>query len=145
MNRLLIAVLLGNLFSLACVAGIDIAVDIKDVRNDKGNILVSIFSSPDGFPSDYKQAAQLASVQASSNGVSVVFTNLASGTYAIAVCHDENADGQMNRKFYGPPKEGYGLFKAQKPRMGPPQFVDSAFDAGKSNMNVTVSITYPED
>jgi uncharacterized protein (DUF2141 family) len=127
------------------VAGIDISLEIEEIRSDTGEILISLFASGDGFPGDHKQAVQLSSVKASTNGVSVVFTNVVPGAYAVSVCHDENSDGQMNRKFYGPPKEGYGLYRKEKPRMGPPQFQDSVFDVGTSNLSLTVSLLYPED
>ena len=145
MKKSIAAAALSLFLSLGCIAGIDISVDIGGIASDKGDVLVSLFSSSEGFPSDHKLAAQSSSLRASTNGVSVVFTNVAPGSYAIAVCHDENTDGQMNRKFYGPPKEGYGLYRKQKPRMGPPLFAESVFDVGTSNMNVNVTVVYPED
>ena len=36
------------------------------------------------------------------------FNDIPPGTYAIAVFHDENANGKLDKNFLGIPCEGYG-------------------------------------
>jgi uncharacterized protein (DUF2141 family) len=47
--------------------------------------------------------------------------NVKPGTYAIAVFHDANGNGQLDRSFLGLPSEPYG-FSNDVGRRGPPNF-----------------------
>lgn len=129
----------------ASLAGVEIRLEIKDVRSSKGQVLVSLFDSKDGFPGDHEKALQSTVLKAATNSLSATFTNLPAGEYAIAICHDENSDGEMNRKLFGPPTEGWAVYKKQKPRMGPPKFEKSSFNVTTADLDVAVQIVYPGD
>lgn len=66
----------------------------------------------------------------------------AAGTYAIAVLHDEDGDGDMDRDFIGIPQEGYGFSSGARPGFGPPSFDDAAFDHGTARTVVAVQARY---
>src|SRR4051794_18566165 len=72
-----------------------ITVEVSALRNAKGVVRCSIWTSPDGFPKDPTRA--LASVNAPSiaNGhATCVFDNVKPGTYAVGYIHDENGNGK---------------------------------------------------
>jgi uncharacterized protein (DUF2141 family) len=54
------------------------------------------------------------------------FRNLAGGTYALAIVHDENANGQLDT-FVKIPREGYGFSRNAPVRFGPPKFGEASF------------------
>lgn len=64
------------------------------------------------------------------------------GTYAIAVLHDEDGDGDMDRDFIGIPQEGYGFSSGARPGFGPPSFDDAAFDHGTERTIAAVQARY---
>ena len=66
----------------------------------------------------------------------------AAGTYAIAVLHDEDGDGDMDRDFIGIPQEGYGFSSGARPGFGPPSFDDAAFEHGTDRTIVPVQARY---
>ncbi len=66
----------------------------------------------------------------------------AAGTYAIAVLHDEDGDGDMDRDFIGIPQEGYGFSSGARPGFGPPSFDDAAFEHGTDRTVVPVQARY---
>jgi uncharacterized protein (DUF2141 family) len=76
-------------------------------------------------------------------GVTVNFTNLPPGKYALSICHDENANGKMDSRSFGRPAEGYALYRPQENSLGPPRFNRSVFDLGASNSNIAVKLEYP--
>jgi uncharacterized protein (DUF2141 family) len=54
------------------------------------------------------------------------FRDLPSGTYAVAVVHDENANGRLDT-FAKIPREGYGFSRNAPVRFGPPEFGEASF------------------
>ena len=54
------------------------------------------------------------------------FAGLPSGDYAIALFHDENANGRLDR-VAGIPTEGVGFSNNPQLLFGPPRFVQSRF------------------
>jgi len=116
----------------------DLMVTVEQVRNSKGEIRFSIFNVPSQFP----QGDELDSkdVPAQLGFVTVQFNNLIPGTYAIAIHHDENSDGEMNTNFIGLPKEGYGFSNNAKVNFSPPAFEAAAFtlDAGVKSIRLRV-------
>ena len=59
--------------------------------------------------------------KASSGTVELQVRNVKPGTYAIAVFHDVNGNGKLDRSFIGLPNEPYG-FSNDVGRRGPPNF-----------------------
>lgn len=68
-------------------------------------------------------------------------TGLAPGTWAIAVIHDENANGRIDTTF-GIPREGVGSSRNAPLRMGPPRFADAAFVVGTTPVSQTIRMRY---
>jgi uncharacterized protein (DUF2141 family) len=59
--------------------------------------------------------------QATAGTVELRIRNVKPGTYAIAVFHDVNGNGKLDRSFIGLPNEPYG-FSNDVGRRGPPNF-----------------------
>jgi len=73
----------------------------------------------------------------------VEFDGLPPGRYAIMAYHDEDGNGELNRRFGMFPTEGYGL--SNNPSVsGPPAFEDSAFElvSGAAPHEVRIDIRY---
>lgn len=68
--------------------------------------------------------------------------NLPAGRYAIMAYHDEDGNGELNRRFGMFPTEGYAL--SNNPTvMGPPSFEDSAFEVVEGGENrVVLEVRY---
>lgn len=77
------------------------------------------------------------------NTVTVVtFRNLNAGRYAIAVIHDANADGKLNRGFLGIPIEGFGFSRNPRILTGPPNFGDAAISVSSVTTNIQIQMKY---
>jgi uncharacterized protein (DUF2141 family) len=66
----------------------------------------------------------------------------APGTYAIALLHDEDADGDMDTDFFGFPQEGYGFSSGARPGLGAPSFEDASFEHGAERTLATIRTRY---
>lgn len=97
-------------------------IKITNLRNSKGQVLVSLFNSAAGFPDDPKKAYKITRITLTGKSAVARFEDLPSGTYAVAILHDENSDEQMNKNFLGIPREGYGFSNNAIGVFGPPTF-----------------------
>src|SRR5687767_1943168 len=118
-----------SLLKSACVAGLilmavvgtvgsaqpsqpGIHVEILSIRNSTGAVACALFESPEGFPTEFLRfATNIMMVKVRATKATCDFEGIAPGTYALAVIHDENRDGELATNLMGMPKEGYGFSK----------------------------------
>lgn len=120
-----------------------IKVTVAGFRNRKGQLCVSLFSSPKGFPSKTEKANRTSTSALEGDTVTLSCDALPAGTYAIAVLHDENMNGKMDTSFWGYPKEGAGASNNPKPRRGPPRFDDAKFVLKDKPLDLQIELKYP--
>lgn len=104
-----------------------ITITIHHIRNNKGTILVNLYKKAEGFPSDRSKAIMVKKIKAKSPFVEITFDAVSGGTYAIAVMHDENDNGKMDKNFLGIPTEGYCVSNNAKGFMSAPSFEAAKF------------------
>ena len=149
MQRLRIAILLmtvlGNLMLFpGAKAGVNgsLRVTVDGLKEQKGQVCFSVFSSRKGFPRDDKRALQGRCVKVDKSPVMVNFGNLKAGSYAIAVIHDANADGNLNSNFFGIPTEGIGFSRNPMILTGPPKFGDSVVLVAGPSTDIQIKLQY---
>lgn len=142
---ILVLSFIGNLVFLPSAAGSansNLAVTIKGLKNQKGQVCFSLFSSSRGFPGSNKRALQAKCVKLENTPVKLNIPSLKAGTYAIAIFHDSNEDGTLNRNYLGIPKEGFGFSRNPRIITGPPKFGDSAVFVAGSSTDIQINLNY---
>jgi len=119
-----------------------VTVDISGFRNDRGNLLLSLFRSEDGFPEDPSKACRTLKAAASAKGVTAVWTGIPYGTYAVAALHDENGNGKLDRGWFGIPKEGTGASNNPNPKRRAPRFHEAKVTVDKDRVRLSILIRY---
>ena len=116
-------------------------VDVSSFKNKSGFLGCRLFAQSSGFP-DGAGAANLKQPIAGTTA-SCTFENVAPGTYAVAVIHDENSNGRLDKSFFGVPTEGYGVSNNHTYGMSSPKWDESRFTvaAGESK-TLNVSLRY---
>jgi uncharacterized protein (DUF2141 family) len=128
------------LFVLAGTAAAqEVRVTLTGVEARPGDILASLqteqqFMQPAG---SYGQIAQPVA-----GTVTIVFPDVAPGSYSLAVMHDENRDRQMQREDDGRPKEGWAMVNGAS-LSGRPTFAQVKFDVGATPVHLTAAMVYP--
>lgn len=72
---------------------------------------------------------------------SVTFEDVAPGTYAVALIHDENSNKKLDTTF-GIPREGFGFSRNPAIRMGPPKFGEASFTVGAGHTDTAIKVKY---
>jgi uncharacterized protein (DUF2141 family) len=119
-----------------------IAVNVGNFRNQNGYLGCRLLNQAEGFPESSKGAVQKR-VAISGKTARCDFENVAPGTYAISVMHDENGNGKLDKSFFGVPTEGYGASNNHTYAMSAPKWEESKFvvEAGKS-VGLGISLRY---
>ena len=117
-------------------------VEVVGMRNDKGQISCSLYSSADGFPKKGEKAVAHIVAPISEREAVCEFPGIAPGTYAVSVFHDENSNGKLDTNFLGIPREGVGASNDAKGHMGPPKFDAAAFQFAGGRVSLKITIHY---
>lgn len=114
----------------------NLTIEIQNLKHKKGKIEIGVYDKKENFPIAKKQYRHFI-IGADNFPGTYTINNLPKGEYAIAVFHDENADGLCNTNLLGIPIEGYGFSKNAKPVFSAPSFNECKI---LLNTNLTINI-----
>ncbi|MBI9034163.1 MAG: DUF2141 domain-containing protein [Bacteroidales bacterium] len=115
-----------------------LTVEIKGIKKQTGNIIITLFNKSDQFLKR-RGALKKASIGVDSTCIIYKFTNLPEGDYAVMTLHDENSDRKMNRNLVGYPTEAYGFSNNFKPSFSAPTFDETKFTLTR-NQQITIEL-----
>jgi uncharacterized protein (DUF2141 family) len=121
----------------------DLTVAVEALESQSGNVCFKLFAGSQGFPNDDDSAVLKQCVPIEEIPLTMTFDDLAFGNYALAVYHDANEDGVMNRNALGMPSEGYGFSNDAPATTGPAQFQDAMFLIAGSETTIQLTMRYP--
>jgi uncharacterized protein (DUF2141 family) len=113
-------------------------VSVSGLRSKKGNVLVCLTGNAKAFPDCSKDPNAMKRTVKATAASSISFGQVAAGTYALSLIHDENANGKLDTTMVIP-KEGFGFSRNPKVTFGPPKFKSAAFalnGAGAQNVKM---------
>ncbi|MDP6407628.1 MAG: DUF2141 domain-containing protein [Alphaproteobacteria bacterium] len=116
----------------------ELTVRVSGIRSAAGGIRLALFDDA----GSYLKTGRSRVVAAAQGTIVARFKDLPAGSYALAVHHDENANGKMEKNLLGIPTEGYGFSNDAKALFGPPPFSQSAFALGDGQTTVDVRLSY---
>ena len=123
----LLPFLIYGFSSFHSISDTGIKVVVTNLRNSNGHVLISLFKEGVGYPGQPEKAFRKSKVTITNNKAVLIFTDVPSGNYAIAILHDQNDDQKMNTNFFGLPKEGYGFSNNVMGTFGPPSYSKASF------------------
>lgn len=119
-------------------AQIPLKITVEDVHSAEGEIVISVYRPQDDFPRRGSYKSWRIKAEAP---VTEKMIELPAGRYAIAVYHDEDANGHVNKNFIGIPREGVGISNNAIKGISRPKFEDAAFDLDAEKA-ITIDLTH---
>lgn len=120
----------------------EIKITFDNIRNDKGSVLILVFSKAKGFPDEHTKAIRQYRVPVVNARDGIVIDSLTAGYYAISAVHDENSNSQLDKNFLGIPKEGVGFSNNPKVVLSAPNFNKCKFLVNNSDLEINMKIIY---
>ncbi|MFW6051346.1 MAG: DUF2141 domain-containing protein [Myxococcota bacterium] len=102
----------------------------EGLEHPRGTVRCALFDGEDTW---LEEAAGADEVPIRDGRAVCTFREVSAGVYAVGAYHDEDGDGELDRKVFGIPTEGVIFSRNAKGRMGPPKFDDAKFrfDGGR--------------
>lgn len=120
-------------------ATVDVAV--SGLRSAKGNVLICLTANAKHFPDCGKDPNAIKQSVSASRAGAIRFADVAPGTYALALVHDENANNKMDVAVFLP-KEGFAFSRNPAVVFGPPKFGAAQFKVTSGEMSQRVTMKY---
>ena len=120
-----------------------VTINITNLENNKGSVLVALYNKADNFPHDAaRNAVGRKKVAIVNKTATITWTDLPPGRYAVALLHDANNNMKMDYNMLGMPKEGYGFSNNAKGKMSAPGFDKAAFELGTTPKTIFIKMQY---
>src|SRR4051794_8883270 len=134
-----IAIVARAAAGIAASRGVIVA-DIQNIRSNHGQVICTLFTSPNGFP-DHSSSEVTIAVPTDGKHSTCRFTNIQYGNYAIVAFHDENHDAKFNQNWLGLPQESFG-FSNNPSSLKKPSFDDAKFTVDKREVHLNIKLNY---
>ncbi len=103
-----------------------LSIEINNIKSPGGKVWIGIYDSESSFL--IKEKAILEGVAIEKEGLlTVEIPDLKFGQYAVAVFHDENNNGKMDRNAIGIPSEPFAFSRIPKSKWRLPKFEEVKF------------------
>ena len=97
--------LLVTVLSINVLSAQKLTIKVTNIEPIKGNLMIGVYNNEKDFMNTHFRGKQ---VKVTDKTMTVTFTDLPQGVYAIAAYHDENENNQLDKNLLGVPKEKYG-------------------------------------
>ncbi len=112
-------------------------LEIKNVKNKKGQIRVTIFDKKKNF---LKKGTDIPVSITKTGTISVSLDDLSFGNYAISIYHDVNNNGKLDTNFFGIPEEPYGFSNNVRPKFRAPKYDESEFSFKQEGQHINIKL-----
>ena len=120
-------IILVVIFAVSSLFASSIEVEVANIANKNGKIVIGLYNRDDTTFADVTKFYKSATLDVYGVKAFYRFKDIPNGAYAIAVFHDENGNGKLDKNFLGMPKEGYGFSNNVRPSFRGATFKESRF------------------
>ena len=131
-SKLFLPLSLTSLLLMSPAFAGTVTVEVRNIER-KGEMHLAIYDDADVFENDNGEKGGATKgivegvIEEVGAGTATYSFELPNGTYAIGIFIDTNYNNEMDRNFFGVPKEQYGFSNDAKGSFGPPSFKDASF------------------
>ena len=139
--RALIALAPAVFLSGAVSPAGQVSATVTGLRSEKGQVLACLTAQPETFPECQNDPDARSLVVAAAPVVALDFGPVRPGRYAIALIHDENGNGRLDKRLMMP-REGFGFSRDAPVSLGPPRFAAAAFTVDGTDSHKSIRMRY---
>jgi uncharacterized protein (DUF2141 family) len=118
-------------------------VEISNIDNTEGMVLISIYDQEDNFPYQPFKTYRVEKESLVDGRLEYFIQDIKPGVYAITLLDDKNKNNDMDKTWLGIPKEGYGFSNNVKPSLlGAPPFEKCTFKIEQDLVKIKITMQY---
>ncbi len=115
-----------------------IILKVTGLRSAKGQIKIAVFNSSEKWLGE--QPIYSLTINVDGQSVTWRINDVPYGDYGVAVFHDENSNGKMDKNILGIPLEPYGFSNNVRVTFGPPKWAKAKFTVSGSTAEVSIEL-----
>jgi len=115
-------------------------LNLTGVKSPTAKIRIGFYKPTDKFPEVGKASIIKIMNPEKAGSISLNFTDIPAGHYALAMYQDMNGDEKLNKNFIGYPKEPFGFSRNFKPKLSAPKFEDCEIIFDETHTSFTVNL-----
>jgi uncharacterized protein (DUF2141 family) len=115
-----------------------LAIKITNIQKKGKTLYVGIYRAGDEFP-EFSKYWKNTKVITTGSEMQVEF-EVPFGDYALAISHDLNGNGKLDKNIFGYPSEPFGFSNNFKPKLSSPDFSDCKFTFTQQNSLLTIKL-----
>ena len=122
-----------------CIRDRNLTIKIQGLHSDQGQAIFVLMDSE----SSHKGTTPIFSkklIPIVQHSAEATFPEIPAGEYSAVVYHDVNGNGELDRYFFGLPKEPYGFSNDVRNPIGFPGFDESRFKVSTSESHHTITV-----
>lgn len=117
----------------------DLTVIVSGCKSQNGQLYIALYDNKDVFPIFGKQLIGEIVPLSKNKQHEFTFKKLVHRTYAIAVFHDLNSNGKLDKNALGLPQEPYGFSNNARNTFSAPSFSQASFShSNPGEISITV-------
>src|SRR5262245_5891195 len=124
--------------SLAQSGRATLILKVTGLRSEKGQVKIAVFNSSEKWQGE--QPIYSSTINVDSQTVTWRINDVPYGDYGVAVFHDENSNGKMDKNALGIPQEPYGFSNNVRVTFGPPKWEEAKFTVKGSTVEVSIGV-----
>ena len=105
---------------------------------EKGQVKIAVFNASEKWLGE--QPIYSSTINVAGQSVTWQINDVPYGEYGVAVLHDENSNGKMDKTFLGIPLESYGFSNNVRITFGPPKWEKAKFTVKGSTTEVSIEV-----
>ncbi len=115
-------------------------VHVENIRDESGRLYLAVYPDEASFMHEERALVGKIIPVNQPRPVKVALPGLFFGRYAVAVYHDCNGNGKLDRNLFGLPIEPYAFSNNPNIKWRPPTFDDAVFDFRLSGQELTIQL-----
>jgi uncharacterized protein (DUF2141 family) len=116
-----------------------LTINITEIQKPTGKLMIKLVNSAQAYDGKAEASAKRMIEVSSKDNVSLQFADLAPGSYAVMIMHDENSNGKLDSNILGIPKEAYG-FSNNPHVMRQPTFDETKFQVSDKDSTINIEL-----
>ena len=115
-----------------------IILKVTGLRSEKGQVRIAVFNSSETWLGE--QPAYSSTIKVDGQSATWKLDDVPYGDYGIAVFHDENKNGKMDKNLLGIPLEPYGFSNNVRATFGPPKWEKGKISVTNPTTEISIEV-----